>query len=509
MASATYSNHLQLPPLTSPSTSVASSSESANAASSSSTANMHSPGTPSYGHRSYNTPAQATPRPDIINMTRARSTSSPSIMDVPMSPSIAAAGNVAWDRLDCVDSPNRVRPESVGPMYSQDWEAKAELFQRSASAAAYGGGIGMSREERERRAREKREKRRVQDIGASSVMPELEADDASTVHTTVIRTPSTSLVSQIAQQMPLRPWTLGEFANLISSPIVTLIVGQSDLDPEVPQMANMSDIVTFSVHEHILIRVPFFAAALRGQFREAREKVIHLPEDDPEVLSKLIEYLYTGGYSEPMTVGTAHVPLVASHPGPPIGQTQGYYNQRKADHYPPQANYTFVRCDTPTPNRALDTLSDSHSDYIHLQSACEELLLPLTPLPRKLFHAHVYVLGEKYDCPGLRELAARNIRACPLYKNHDRLDYWVSVYEMTGPGSALRMRSSTRAEGEFYALEPDMTRRWVAELWKDEGERGPTGLGGGQRGGGKLGEACERCPDLARDLLAVVCEVDT
>lgn len=67
------------------------------------------------------------------------------------------------------------------------------------------------------------------------------------------------------------------------SPVVTLLVG--------------TDNIEFHAYEATLCRVPFFRAALQGEFKEAIEKKITLPEDEPEIFSALIEHLYTGTYT--------------------------------------------------------------------------------------------------------------------------------------------------------------------------------------------------------------------
>lgn len=67
------------------------------------------------------------------------------------------------------------------------------------------------------------------------------------------------------------------------SPLVALHVGP--------------DAVVFHAYEATLCRVPFFRAALQGQFQEATEKKITMPEEKPEVISALIEYICTGNYT--------------------------------------------------------------------------------------------------------------------------------------------------------------------------------------------------------------------
>jgi hypothetical protein len=52
----------------------------------------------------------------------------------------------------------------------------------------------------------------------------------------------------------------------------------------------------FAGHEEILCQSPFFEAACHGQFVESNAKRINLPEEIPEVLSSVLEYLYKGDY---------------------------------------------------------------------------------------------------------------------------------------------------------------------------------------------------------------------
>lgn len=52
----------------------------------------------------------------------------------------------------------------------------------------------------------------------------------------------------------------------------------------------------FAAHEEILCLSPFFDAALKGYFWGDEPKKVVLPEDTPEVLSSILEYLYKGDY---------------------------------------------------------------------------------------------------------------------------------------------------------------------------------------------------------------------
>jgi hypothetical protein len=69
------------------------------------------------------------------------------------------------------------------------------------------------------------------------------------------------------------------------SPIVTLTVGR--------------DGRIFAAHEDVLCQAPFFESACRGRDVSSganQMKRIHLPDEEPEVFSAVLEYLYKGDY---------------------------------------------------------------------------------------------------------------------------------------------------------------------------------------------------------------------
>jgi hypothetical protein len=68
----------------------------------------------------------------------------------------------------------------------------------------------------------------------------------------------------------------------LTSPIVTLVVGHEKR--------------LFAAHEDVLSRSAFFDAALKDQFLESSGKRVDLPDEEPEILSCILEYLYKGDY---------------------------------------------------------------------------------------------------------------------------------------------------------------------------------------------------------------------
>ena len=70
--------------------------------------------------------------------------------------------------------------------------------------------------------------------------------------------------------------------STLTSAIVTLVVGREQR--------------LFAAHEDVLCLSSFFAVACRGQFHEAHAKRIDLPDEEPEIFSSVLEYLYKGDY---------------------------------------------------------------------------------------------------------------------------------------------------------------------------------------------------------------------
>ena len=77
-------------------------------------------------------------------------------------------------------------------------------------------------------------------------------------------------------------WLTFTSSSTLTSAIITICVG--------PEQR------LFAGHEEILCQSPFFEAACHGQFIESNAKRINLPEEQPEILSSVLEYLYKGDY---------------------------------------------------------------------------------------------------------------------------------------------------------------------------------------------------------------------
>lgn len=167
------------------------------------------------------------------------------------------------------------------------------------------------------------------------------------------------------------------------------------------------DRIKFHVHEDKLCELSFFRAALQGQFKEASEKAINMPEDDPDAVSALIEWLYTGGYT--------------------IHENKLYESTMK-----------------------LREVS--------------EVLDPSPAFLRGLLHLEVYVVASKYDCSALQR-EARN----SYYAAHRAITPIESLRLFKAACTAnthlLPSKLGLYPPENSLAKIVEMTKRWTGKLF--------------------------------------------
>ncbi|KAL0264452.1 hypothetical protein SLS55_000402 [Diplodia seriata] len=74
----------------------------------------------------------------------------------------------------------------------------------------------------------------------------------------------------------------GTNSPAMTSAIITLCIGR--------------DQRLFAAHEDVLCHSPYFQAVCKGQFFNSTARRIDLPDEEPEVFSSVLEYLYKGDY---------------------------------------------------------------------------------------------------------------------------------------------------------------------------------------------------------------------
>ncbi|KAF4983014.1 hypothetical protein FZEAL_1486 [Fusarium zealandicum] len=89
--------------------------------------------------------------------------------------------------------------------------------------------------------------------------------------------------------------------------------------PPVPiRVGPLHKIQTFHVHRDILLRAEWFRKALCGEFKEAEEQAIDLPEEDPAIFHFLVAFLYEGRYEPIIPAANVLEPSVDKGKGPAV-----------------------------------------------------------------------------------------------------------------------------------------------------------------------------------------------
>ncbi|KAF2100900.1 hypothetical protein NA57DRAFT_65243 [Rhizodiscina lignyota] len=78
------------------------------------------------------------------------------------------------------------------------------------------------------------------------------------------------------------PQTTPQTSPSLTSPIITVSVGR--------------DQRLFAAHEDVLSNSSYFQHIIQGQFWEGGPRQISLPDEEPEIFSSVLEYLYKGDY---------------------------------------------------------------------------------------------------------------------------------------------------------------------------------------------------------------------
>jgi hypothetical protein len=79
------------------------------------------------------------------------------------------------------------------------------------------------------------------------------------------------------------PMKVDSGSPALTSAIITIVVGQEQR--------------LFAAHEDVLSHSPFLASACRDKFFEGNDRRVYLLDEEPEIFSCVLEYLYKGDYS--------------------------------------------------------------------------------------------------------------------------------------------------------------------------------------------------------------------
>jgi hypothetical protein len=170
--------------------------------------------------------------------------------------------------------------------------------------------------------------------------------------------------------------------SLAPSPIVTLTVGREGR--------------LFAAHEDVLCQSPFFEVLCRHQYLEAQSKRIALPEEEPEVFSAVLEYLYKGDYY-PRLLHNKHRNSWELEDS----VTPNNHHHRRTPHASPNLHHTETgggrAAGSPYASPALTATTAAVEATVYLSSVGQHLLRDTV----------VYCAAERYGLEELKRLALR------------------------------------------------------------------------------------------------------
>jgi len=169
----------------------------------------------------------------------------------------------------------------------------------------------------------------------------------------------------------------------------------------------------YEIHEHVLKKIPFFKNALKaGVFREGVERKMTLPEDDPVLFDRMIQFLCTGDY----------FPHIVPAPDP----CDWRYKERTlfqhkhhltdfSERIICDSKYNGQDCDTlETPIEVVvDVETDTSAAFKHMDDQPGRWLT--TEATHSLFEQEVllFCMAEKFMMDDLKELCYRKVLMFP------------------------------------------------------------------------------------------------
>jgi hypothetical protein len=172
--------------------------------------------------------------------------------------------------------------------------------------------------------------------------------------------------------------------------------------------------------------------------KEAEQRCIALPEDDPEMIRRLIAYLYLGDYDPNNGMALAQFGAIAQHESTSTANPTHHY-RRGAFGVSVTDPCACLAPNAKHADQPVAKNTDSQKDYKVYEKTANavEVANPLT------IHASMYALGDKYQVDGLSQLAKEKFESCLHHHAHSEdLITAVQIAYSTTPDSNRGLRDS-------------------------------------------------------------------
>lgn len=178
---------------------------------------------------------------------------------------------------------------------------------------------------------------------------------------------------------------------------------------------------TYKVHKVIVCgRSEFFARAVSFGGQESQSNVIDLPEDEPNIVKKLVQYFYESDYQLSL-IGAS--PVSIKNDVLPRCDNDGVAYSYS---FPHTCESLMMRaCDESSicPHHTCGTHCDYDCRSFTCNYNCQNQNIPPVSGTSKqlLIHAKMYEIAEKYDVAGLKDLAIEKFSvACHYFWDDDQ-----------------------------------------------------------------------------------------
>lgn len=183
----------------------------------------------------------------------------------------------------------------------------------------------------------------------------------------------------------------------------------------------------------------FFLKSLKfAAGKEAESRCINLPEDDPEMIRRLIAYLYLGDYDPNSGMALAQFSAIAQHESTSATNPTHHY-RRGAFGVSVTDPCACLAPNAKNTEQPVAKETDSQQDYKVYEKTANavEVANPLT------IHASMYALGDKYQVEGLSSLAKEKFECC--LHHHAQTEDFIAAVQIaysTTPDSNRGLRNS-------------------------------------------------------------------
>ncbi|KAF1828597.1 hypothetical protein BDW02DRAFT_574738 [Decorospora gaudefroyi] len=180
--------------------------------------------------------------------------------------------------------------------------------------------------------------------------------------------------------------------------------------------------LTFEVHRVVVAggsACDFFAKALSFAGKETEEKNIHLPDDDPDMIRRLITYLYLGDYDPCNGHLIRTLNKVKQYESTTAAASA--YHSRKGTFGNTESSKSCA-CLTPYTNNVEQPMAQPEAKAKPAGLSASKAPLAIEVARPLTIHATMYALADKYQVDGLGQLAKDKFESC-LYHHANSEDF--------------------------------------------------------------------------------------